>query len=1044
MTIERPPYLYPAGSVVMHSPLQLRDAEMYGFFVKGDKHKLQHSVDATLNRVAGDRMQFKVLSSYVMLTFTRVNHADSANPADRDKGWITEIDIVTWILVARLEGDDGSREFRGLYWYPFHIWVDDSMALINGRELFGYPKYECEYVIPPRDAEPDRFALAVKAFQPFSEQTEIALHPLLEVTAVDGVAAHRAFADMGTVLPEVLAALKSVPDFLDLDIVGWEDALAPLWRLEMPQIFLKQFPDSAGERAVYQAIVTAPAKIDKIHSVRLLGNQYRCTLHEVASFPLAQSLGLAVGEQPVLLPFNVHFDFTVTPGEELVDNSCVAPRKIAVLGGGVGAMTAAFYLTDQPGWQERYDITVYQMGWRLGGKGASGRNAKFGQRIEEHGLHIWFGFYDNAFGVMRKAYELLQRAPGAPLRTWKDAFKPHDYIVLTEFINKEWKIWPLEFPYKPGEPGDGAEEITIWQLALSLYAWVKQWLEALRRGHVPAARSPAIVPPDHRPDWLHKLARMAAFGLDHLAHDVLQTWHAAQTLAQGLRHGPTRRGEDDHEALAGALDAVHRWLADTFTDQLDTDDELRRLFVGVDLGVTVLRGMFADGVFEHGFDVINGEDFRAWLRRHGANQTYTVNSAPVIGFYDLVFAYRQGDINKPDAEAGTLLRAMLRIALLYKGGVMWKMQAGMGDTVFTPLYQVLKKRGVKFKFFHKVEELIPQADAVGAIRMTKQVTVANGDENYDPFVFVNGLACWPSTPNYHQIVAPQAKLLQANDVNLESHWSNWPQLYRQAFGEPPPQLTLKRGRDFDDVVFGISLGSIPHLCPALLTQSQPLKTLTEKVETVVTQAYQVWLTRDLRALGWNAWPKNGQEPVLSAFTEPFDTWAPMDQLLAREDWPPGPDAPSNVSYFCSAMPVANFPPPDDHEFPAQCAERAQAAAKHQLTHEVHALWPQAASANSFRWEWLTDPAGGSGEARFASQFWRANIDPSERYVLSVTDSSRYRLTTDGAGFTNLYLTGDWIKTGLNAGCVEAAVMAGMQTSRAISGYPQKIKGEVDF
>ena len=31
---------------------------------------------------------------------------------------------------------------------------------------------------------------------------------------------------------------------------------------------------------------------------------------------------------------------------------------------------------EQPGWQDRYEITVYQMGWRLGGKGASGRNAK--------------------------------------------------------------------------------------------------------------------------------------------------------------------------------------------------------------------------------------------------------------------------------------------------------------------------------------------------------------------------------------------------------------------------------------------------------------------------------------------------------------------------------------------------------------------------------------------------------------------------------------------------------------------------------------------
>ena len=59
--------------------------------------------------------------------------------------------------------------------------------------------------------------------------------------------------------------------------------------------------------------------------------------------------------------------------------------KVAVLGGGVSAMTAAFELTDTQELRDKYDVTVYQMGWRLGGKGASGRNAEYGERIEEHG-----------------------------------------------------------------------------------------------------------------------------------------------------------------------------------------------------------------------------------------------------------------------------------------------------------------------------------------------------------------------------------------------------------------------------------------------------------------------------------------------------------------------------------------------------------------------------------------------------------------------------------------------------------------------------------
>ena len=79
-------------------------------------------------------------------------------------------------------------------------------------------------------------------------------------------------------------------------------------------------------------------------------------------------------------------------------------------------MTAAYWLAPH------HDVTVYQLGWRLGGKGASGRNPDAGMRIEEHGLHIWIGFYENAFRLIRLAYkEMVERGlcpAGCPMTTW--------------------------------------------------------------------------------------------------------------------------------------------------------------------------------------------------------------------------------------------------------------------------------------------------------------------------------------------------------------------------------------------------------------------------------------------------------------------------------------------------------------------------------------------------------------------------------------------------------------------------------------------------
>lgn len=1043
---QRPDFIYNTGNVLMHTPLVLEDAQMYGFFIKGKLPNLQHTVDTCLNGPASNKMIFKVLSPYVMTTFTRVNKAYSPIPVDRDKGWITEIDIVTWIMVGSMKECDGSLKLDHVYWFPHHIFVDNSMALINGRELYGYPKYLCEYQIPEADQPADYFSCKVNAFQPFSPETEINWHMLMEVkrNAEKQETKLENFLDL---LLEGGKFLASVDDFLNMDVAGIEQALGMVLKPEVDQIFLKQFPDSAGEKAVYQAIVAAEAQVNKVHSVSLLGGEYDFTLSQVDSFRLDQSLGFELGSQSAILPFHVNFDFTVTQGEELVDNSIVAPEKVAILGGGVSAITAAFYLTDQPGWKNKYDITLYQMGWRLGGKGASGRNPDYGERIEEHGLHIWFGFYDNAFSSIQKAYDLLDRPQGSPLRTWQDAFKQQSYIVLEELIDNKWQSWPINFPTNKLVPGQVDDELDIWDLFRTAYMWIKQFLSELReQGEIQKQNKLPENDPDDDDDhdfWLEKIANFIKVQTSELVDDVKDTFNNLELFLAELPTKLAERKHEDHSAIKFLLKRLRRWIRSEFCELLDDNDNIRRLFISADLGITILIGLLEDDVFEKGFDVINNYDYKEWLLKHGANEKYTVNSAPVRGFYDLVFAYEKGDVNKPNVEAGTIIRCMMRIALNYKGAIMWKMQAGMGDTIFTPYYQVLKQRGVKFEYFHKVDQLVADNGEVQQIQMTQQVALKEGVSDYQPLVLVNDLECWPDRPNYAQLNPKQAELLQQNKINLESSWSDWPDIYKQHFGQTLPQKNLQKGKDFDKVIFGISISALPHIGKSLLEQDPKLALMVNKVETVATQAYQVWGHKSLNELGWKDTSDDHEEPVLSGFVEPFDTWASMDQLLDKESWPVD-NEPKNVAYFCSVLPIDVYPPTNDYAFPGQCADQVKSNAINNLKESMYNLWPSVAQPGSFDWSVLVDLDNQSGVNRFDSQFWRANIDPSERYVLSVKDSSQYRLDTDQTAFSNLYITGDWIKTGLNAGCVEAATMAGMQTSRAMSGYPLKISGEKDL
>ncbi len=163
----------------------------------------------------------------------------------------------------------------------------------------------------------------------------------------------------------------------------------------------------------------------------------------------------------------------------------------------------------------------------------------------------------------------------------------------------------------------------------------------------------------------------------------------------------------------------------------------------------------------------------------------------------------------------------------------------------------------------------------------------------------------------------------------------------------------------------------------------------------------------------------------------------MGHLVELETWPQ--DAMQNIAYFCG---VIKERPGETYQ---ESMQRAQQTGKSYFRRHAAHFWPNLASADgrNVRWELLADPDNREGEARFEAQYCRANTKGSERYVLSTAGSTKYRLKTDASGFNNLYITGDWIDNNFNSGCIEASVMAGMQTARAISGGDIHIINEQD-
>src|SRR5690606_32488220 len=109
------------------------------------------------------------------------------------------------------------------------------------------------------------------------------------------------------------------------------------------------------------------------------------------------------------------------------------------------------------------------------------------------------------------------------------------------------------------------------------------------------------------------------------------------------------------------------------------------------------------------------------------------------------------------------------------------------------------------------------------------------------------------------------------------------------------------------------------------------------------------------------------------------------------------------------------------------------------------LWPTAADKHDPRalnWWFLFDPLERDGADRFDAQYIRGILNPSERYVLSEPGTTKYRLRPNETGIFNLIHVGDHTFTGVNAGCVEAAVQSGMAGAQCLCGYPAVIPGDI--
>ena len=702
--------------------------------------------------------------------------------------------------------------------------------------------------------------------------------------------------------------------------------------------------------------------------------------------------------------------------------------KVVIIGGGPAALAAAFELTE-PG-RGDHEVTIFQPGWRLGGKCASGRDRGRGNRIEEHGLHIWFGSYDNAIALMTRCYEVLGRDPTKyAFTSFEDAFEGVDEAVLWQRHDDEWSFKKVQFPRNPVPP------LNFHSFAVQALDWAGQRFRELldeRLGDGQQVDVGAL-----RDDPPPLLRRVEAVELDEPG--LLRTVGRASSRVQRLvgrafSDVAEDLGVDVAEVADEFADLVARVLPDSWLD----DPDVRFYLDTLDVLLAVLRGVWRDDLLTHGFDAINDIDLADWLSEHGLALDPDPMSWPTVlrGVYCGCFAFVDGDTARPSMAAGRALQGAIRCVFHYQGSVLHRMRGAMGDTVIAPFYEVLARRNVDVRFFHAVEEVVP--DESGAIAEIRGVRQLGFEGPYEPLFDadyagpdgVRTVPAWPSEPLWEQLPAVGEEV-RANPLRLEQEIDPF----------NGTEFRMRRrtpgARDGAEV-FDVAILAVPpdvqrEICGALERRDPDYAEMLEHSHTVVTQGSQLWLEHTAGELGQEFTSRS----LMSCYVEPLDTYCDMAHLLPNEQWPE-PEPARHIAYFCGVLPVD----------PAADQGAADDDAKTHLESFVAdrgtQLWPAAKGpAGAFNDALLAPPATEPTPAEaFRLQYWRANFAPTERYVLSLPGTVQYRLPARGTGFQNLVLAGDWTVNGFDAGCLEAAITSGLLASNAICGQPalEQIRG----
>lgn len=446
------------------------------------------------------------------------------------------------------------------------------------------------------------------------------------------------------------------------------------------------------------------------------------------------------------------------------------PLQIAVLGGGPAGLACAWLLSKptlssgKPAWSARHadapglTITVVEAEGHLGGKAASReRSGPLASGIEEHGLHVLMGCYDNLLSMLKHlgAAENLDGVDTASV-PGRGRCCEHPADLL-----------PLRFnDWRPG-PDEHREPLLQWlrnrkqwsqsfddQLLSGWHAQLEQFESTrARSGPQQGALDSANARPAPRPAlraaillWQAAAARAPSADdpvdgrhIQNLALQVLCKQMAVDDLAQDAelqRMKPAPGGVHAGGGGRGRMADYARLARSLGRAALPCDHpspDVRLAGEAMELGMTLIAaldnaglypGWAADGVTaEDGAAyaawadrvkaALDGHSLADWLKDQQCSEAVAQRGGLLDALTAALFTTPQ------QVAAGTFVHGLVRLLLCYRDAPFKRMKGGTSEVVIQPLADALRKAGVTLVPGAEVQSLLPGANGlVESVGMT--------------------------------------------------------------------------------------------------------------------------------------------------------------------------------------------------------------------------------------------------------------------------------------------------------------------------------------